>query len=193
MTGIRSRRSLLKSTIRVIRELLVIWLWIFERDGRVSTSSHQKCSVLVIGAEERRFWGINIFITTSGFSFVGYCSFWLQKRWTLMPKKLRIYRLRNTALLTIVRYVATGPQWIFVDCRLVVLQVNFELSNSCVAERFDANSLTLSHTCVADRFMRIYSLSISWLCRPIWYDFVDCVDVLLAICIVDSYSLVDIS
>ena len=122
MTGIRSRRSLLKSTIRGIRELLVIWLWIFERDGRVSTSSHQKCSVLVIGAEEKRFWGYKHLYYYFRFQFCGYCSFWLQKRWTLMPKKLRIYRLRNTALLTIVRYVATGPQWIFVNCRLVVLQ-----------------------------------------------------------------------
>ena len=75
MIGIRSRRSLRKSTISKIREFLVIWLSIFERKGRASTSSRLKCLVLCITAEARRFWGINNIIFTLGFSFSGVLQF----------------------------------------------------------------------------------------------------------------------
>ena len=70
MIGIQSRRFLPKSSIRGIRGLSVIRSQIFEADGRASTSSRLKYSVLVIEAEER-FWGINNFIFTYGFQFLG--------------------------------------------------------------------------------------------------------------------------
>jgi len=38
---------------------------------RASTSSHHKCSVLVIGAEERSFWCIIDFISISSLNFCG--------------------------------------------------------------------------------------------------------------------------
>ena len=44
------------------------------------TSSRLKCSVLVIGAEERRFLGINDFIFILGFSFCGVLQFLVSKK-----------------------------------------------------------------------------------------------------------------